>query len=164
MRTTSCRPPVPKDSPGSCSWQSRCASWLPGANIRYQSHWKIQTPARNIVGICSRSHEKKVNLGEVFSAQLGQEHVLVGPLRRARGGPLRDDRVEVLAHAREHRNPMPDIRSRECRNVLTQKIAKTPVLVLFPDRKQRLESSALATWTSAAPSGGQLPTPGTRSR
>jgi hypothetical protein len=49
---------------------------LPGANIRYRSHWEIRTPARNIVGICSGSHEKKVNLGEVFS-ELANE---VGPL------------------------------------------------------------------------------------
>jgi hypothetical protein len=35
-------------------------------NIRCRSQWEIRTPARNIVGICSGSHEKKVNLGEVF--------------------------------------------------------------------------------------------------
>ena len=39
------------------------------------------------------------------AAQLGQEHVLVGPLGRTRAGPLVDEGVEVLAHARKHRNP-----------------------------------------------------------
>jgi len=32
----------------------------------FQSHWKIRTPACNIVVICSGSHEKKVNPGEVL--------------------------------------------------------------------------------------------------
>jgi hypothetical protein len=39
---------------------------LPRANIRYRSQWEIRMPARNIVVVCSGSHEKKVNLGEVF--------------------------------------------------------------------------------------------------
>jgi hypothetical protein len=46
--------------------QSRCAGCLPRANIRYRSQWEIRMPARNIVVVCSGSHEKKVNLGEVF--------------------------------------------------------------------------------------------------
>ena len=49
--------------------QSRCASCLPGANIRYQSHWRIRTLAHNIVGICSGSHEKKVNLVRSLASQ-----------------------------------------------------------------------------------------------
>ena len=31
-------------------------------NIRYRSQWEIRMPARNIVLVCSGSHEKKVNL------------------------------------------------------------------------------------------------------
>jgi len=36
---------------------------LTAGKYLYQSHWKIRTPACNIVVICSGSHEKKVNPG-----------------------------------------------------------------------------------------------------
>ena len=38
-------------------------------NIRCRSQWEIRTPARNIVGICSGSHEKKVNLVRSLASQ-----------------------------------------------------------------------------------------------